>query len=189
MGGRHQGRGHSDGEALDHVTALIGGTTSLCGDRSRIMDIFRGRHGRRLDRSGGGGGPAGRPRSAGALPTSSHGLAGASRRDRSNNLLLGRSSAPTASSFRSSGGEMRLDVRGAKKRPSRARGKTARDGRDGGGHAFFFDRAVTAMSYGAVKGRDTDSGLAAGDARFWSPMASWPLHRSKRSLARVGSLP
>jgi N-methylhydantoinase A len=159
-----------DGEALTTGSALIGGYDKALPVQIAMMDIFEvGTGGGSIARVEEGGLRVG-PQSAGAAPgPACYGLGGGEPTVTDANLLLGRLGAD-----RFLGGEMLLDVAGAKRaleeRVAKPLGMDATAAADG-----ILRIAATAMSY-AVKAVTTERGLDAGDFALVAYGGAGPLH-------------
>ena len=159
-----------DGEPLTTGSALLGGYEKALPVQIAMMDIFE---------VGTGGGSIARvedgmlrvgPQSAGASPgPACYGLGGTEPTVTDANLVLGRLGAD-----RFLGGEMKLDVAGAKKalatHVAEPLGMDVTAAADG-----ILRIAVTAMSY-AVKGVTTERGLDVGDYVLAAYGGAGPLH-------------
>jgi N-methylhydantoinase A len=159
-----------DGEPLTTGSALLGGYEKALPVQIAMMDIFE---------VGTGGGSIAKvedgmlrvgPQSAGASPGPvCYGLGGTEPTVTDANLVLGRLSAD-----RFLGGEMKLDVEGAKKALLKNIGTPL--GMDAIASADGILRiAITAMSY-AVKGVTTERGLDVGDYVLAAYGGAGPLH-------------
>ena len=158
------------GEPLTTGSALIGSYDQGLPVQIAMMDIFEvGTGGGSIARVEEGGLRVG-PQSAGAAPgPACYGLGGTEPTVTDANLLLGRLGAD-----RFLGGEMRLDVAGAKRaleeRVAAPLGMDATAAADG-----ILRIAATAMSY-AVKGVTTERGLDVGDFALVAYGGAGPLH-------------